>query len=142
MDDYRDFSRESRWAHPIAVTFDGITISGDRVTPIACCRFTSYMVPVARTCASQPTDVSSNWNTVSVMCVCLSVRVCLYYDLICIESANTIAGASVCVYVCICVCACPFARACACACVRLYAGFFFSRISYEFLKIKISDGRS
>ena len=68
VQDYQDFYTDSVWDRNRTVTVASMNVTVQLVAPYACCKMDDDKSPIQpETCASAPTDLTSNWKTVSVI---------------------------------------------------------------------------
>lgn len=64
LDGYEDFYESKKWSRNRTVVVDGVNVTIELTTPIACCKITTTDHRILNdTCAQYPTNVTSNWQT-------------------------------------------------------------------------------
>ena len=68
IDDYTDYATASNWDNVRTYEENGFDVEKILVTPVACCLMEGEfpdVEPKDEECATHPTDLTSNWRTVS-----------------------------------------------------------------------------
>ena len=83
VQDYQDFYTDSVWDRNRTVTVASMNVTVQLVAPYACCKMDDDKSPIQpETCATAPTDLTSNWKTVSVIRVTNSMKLVIPFHFI------------------------------------------------------------